>query len=128
VLLGLAMAVVLFFIGYTIVGIASNPRDFFSYVTLLEFLVPILLTLGVIPFVYIFALVTTYGSAFMRLDWKLDEPQDKSIRRYAKWRVLRVGKLRLHRAHRLASKGVWRIAPGADRDAVDLAIRTALLQ
>lgn len=127
VLLGLVMAVVLFFVGYTVVGIASEPRDFLTYLTLLEFLVPILLTLGVIPFVYVFALATTYGQAFMRLDWKLDDPQDKSIRRYAKWRVLGAGKLRLHRAHRLASKGVWRIAPGADRTAVDLAIRTALL-
>lgn len=127
VLLGLGMSVVLFFIGYTVVGMVSNPRDFFTYVTLLEFLVPILLTLGVIPFVYMFALLTTYGSAFMRLNWKLDKAEDASIRRYAKWRVLRAGNLHLKRAHRFASKGAWRIASDDDRTAVDLAVRNALL-
>ncbi len=49
---------------YGIVRIVRNPRGFATVGTLREFVVPILLTLGLAPFVYGVAVLTTYGRLF----------------------------------------------------------------
>jgi hypothetical protein len=123
-LLGAATAVVLF-----VLGIHAGrdgfrrPDAYFTYENLLELLLPILLTMGLIPFVYATALLTTYGGLFSRLNWKLE--QQPGIRRYAKRRVLQAGNIRLGRAHRLAQKLAWKISPTDTSPGVD-AIEQAL--
>ncbi len=121
---GLIAAIGLFLLGYTIVGMVTDPQVFMTYENLLEFLLPILLTAGVIPFVYGIALLTTYGSLFSRLNWKLD--RHRATRRYAKRRILLAGHVRLGRAHRLASRFAWVVGPNDDRAAVDRAVAQAL--
>jgi hypothetical protein len=117
---GLITALMLFLLLYTLVGMVTKPREFLTYENLLEFLLPILLTVGLIPYVYVAALLTTYGSLFSRLNWKLDGRRD--IRRYAKWRVIRTAHVRLRRASQLASRFAWLVAPNDDRAAIDRAI------
>lgn len=121
---GLITAIGLFLLGYTIAGMVTDPQEFITYENLLEFLLPILLTAGFIPFVYGIALVTTYGTLFSRLDWKLD--RQRATRRYAKRRVPRAGHVRLGRAHRLASRFAWVVGPNDDRAAVDRVVAQAL--
>jgi hypothetical protein len=121
---GLITAVGLILLGYTLAGMVTEPREFMTYENLLEFLLPILLTAGLIPFVYGIALMSTYGSLFSRLNWKLD--RQRAIRRYAKRRVLRAGHVRLGRAHRLASRLAWVVGPDDDRAAIDRAVARAV--
>jgi hypothetical protein len=123
-LLGLITAIGLILLGYTVAGMVTDPQEFLTYENLLEFLLPILLTAGAIPFVYGIALLTTYGSLFSRLNWKLD--RHRVTRRYAKRRVLRAGHVRLQRAHRLASRFAWLVGSDDDEEAVDRAIAQAL--
>jgi hypothetical protein len=121
---GLITVVGLFLLGYTLAGMVTNPQEFMTYENLLEFLLPILLTAGLVPFVYGIALLTTYGSLFSRLNWKLE--RQRAIRRYAKRRTLRAGHVRLGRAHRLASRLAWVVGPDDDRAAIDRAVVQAL--
>ena len=104
-ILGLAICVVLFFLGYTLAGVISDPDQFLTFEILLELTLPVSLTLGLVPFVYGVALVTTYGTLFARLNWQLKG--DTETRRYAKRRVLQTGHVRLRRAHKLAGKVGW---------------------
>ena len=120
---GFLAAVIVFLLVYTVAGMVSEPEIFLTYANLLEFLLPFLLTVGVLPYVYGVALSSTYGLLFMRLNWKLD---DKAARRYAKWRALRAVNVRLSRTHRLASKFAWRLAPGADKGEIDRALVRSL--
>jgi hypothetical protein len=121
---GLIVAIGLLLLAYTLIGMVTDPPVFMTYVNLLQFLLPILLTAGVIPFVYGIALLTTYGSLFSRLNWKLD--RHRATRRCAKRRVLRAGHVRLERAHRLASRLAWLVGFDDEDEAVDRAIAQAL--
>jgi hypothetical protein len=121
---GLLTGVGLLLLAYTLAGMVTDPQDFMTYESLLEFLLPILLTAGLIPFVYGIALLSTYGTLFSRLNWKLD--RQRATRRYAKRRVLRAGHVSLGRAHRLASRLAWVVGPDDSRAAIDRAVAQTL--
>jgi hypothetical protein len=121
---GLIAAIGLFLLGYTLAGMVTDPQEFMIYENLLEFLLPILLTAGLIPFVYGVALLTTYGSLFSKLNWKLD--RQRATRRYAKRRALRAGHVRLGRAYQLAARLAWLIGPDDGEAAIDRAVTQAI--
>lgn len=60
------------FLGYAVYRIAKSPADFTTVSTAREFTVPLLLTLGLVPFTYGAALIFAYEVVFLRLRWKLD--------------------------------------------------------
>jgi hypothetical protein len=115
VFIGLAL------LGYTVSGMVTIPDALFTYENLLEFLVPIALTVAFVPFIYVTALLTTYGALFSRLNWKLS-PNGKT-RRYAKRRAIRVAHIRLSRIHRLSKGWPWRLTPDATREEVEAALQ-----
>ena len=111
-------------VGYTVAGMVTDPETMFTYENFLELLVPILLTVGLLPFLYGTALVVTYGSLFGHLDWKLADNEDG--RRYAKRKAIRAAHVRLTLAHQLSGSFHWRLAPQATREEVDAALRSTL--
>jgi hypothetical protein len=63
-----------------------NFDDFVSLSNLREFLVPILLSLLFLPFIFIFSVYVTYEIIFLRLSWLFND--DKDLRRYAKFQAI----------------------------------------
>lgn len=100
---------------YTVVGVVQDPREFATYENLLELLVPILLTLAFVPFVYVVAVLTTYGRLFSLMNWKLSE--NPSLARYAKWRLFLATLLRLKTLRRF-DKCPWRLVASMDKPAI----------
>jgi hypothetical protein len=100
---------------YALVRVVRDPGGFATIGNLREFVLPILLTLGFVPFVYGVAVMTTYGTMFNRLDWKLDD--NKPLARYAKWRLVRATRGRLKSLRRF-SLYPWRLTSSMDRAAV----------
>src|SRR2546423_832998 len=65
-------AIGFWFLGYAVYRIAKSPTDFATLSTAREFTVPLLLTLGLVPFIYVAALVFAYEMMLLRLRWKLE--------------------------------------------------------
>jgi hypothetical protein len=103
------------FLIYAVVQIIRSPESFVTLSNLRELLLPILLTLGFVPFVYGVAVAATYGELFGRLNWKLDA--NKALARYAKWRLLRATRFRLKSIRRF-NLYPWRLTSSMDRAAV----------
>lgn len=93
-------AVGFFFLGYALYQIARHPRGFATFGTARELIVPLLLTVGLLPFIYAVAVLFAYEMMFLRLRWKLNEG---SLYKYAKRRALRSALLRLRTISRFAT-------------------------
>ncbi len=111
--------VVLAMIIFSVVTVARRPQDFFALATLREFVLPIALTIGFIPFVYGVAIYSTYDGMFSQVALRLD---DAGLVRYAKRRLLRSGRLRLKRIQRLAVGFPQMLSSGSNRTEVDQAL------
>jgi len=107
------------FLTYAVVQIVRSPESFVTLATLRELVLPILLTLGFVPFVYGVAVAASYGTLFGRLNWKLDS--NKPLARYAKWRLLRATRFRLKSVRRF-KLFPWRLTSSMDRAAVRRAV------
>lgn len=78
---GMASIVGLALVIYGLTAIWRQPGEFFSWVTVREFLVPVALSLLFLPFMYALSAYAAYERIFLRLAFVLpDEP----LRRYAK--------------------------------------------
>lgn len=83
------------------------------------FLAPIL-TFCLYPFIYILALFSAYESLFCRLDWSL---KGKSVKQYAKWRLLIYCKLNLKRVKQISYRGVYNMMNIETKSDVDTMIK-----
>lgn len=92
----LVIAAVAYF-GSAIIQLASNPKGFFRYETLREFLTPVLLTVMFLPVVYGLAVYAAYEAADAVL--KVWMP-DNALRAYARRRARRGFGLNLHQLWR----------------------------
>lgn len=75
-----------FYLIYSGFEIYQNFNDFASYDNLRALTFPAIMTISFLPFAYIYVLYTHYESLFVRLGFFLKD--DKSLRRFAKWRIL----------------------------------------
>jgi hypothetical protein len=70
---------------FTVFAISADFSEFATLETLKSFLLPPVLTVCFLPFIYIFALFATYQSVFVRLGVFND---DRELLRYAKKRII----------------------------------------
>jgi hypothetical protein len=97
---GLSVIVGFVFIGYAVNHIVRHPDEFASLGILREFLVPLLLTVGLVPFLYLVAVLFAYDWMLTMLKWKLGETH---LFRHARWRALGTAGLRLSTVKRFST-------------------------
>lgn len=71
---------------YAIHHVYTDPRSFAQPATLVEFLLPIVLTILFLPFLYVLAAWASYESLFIRLRFLVS---DQALRRFIKLRLIR---------------------------------------
>lgn len=82
---GLLTTIGLVFVAYTLYRIASAFGDFAKVQTLRDFYTPPLLSLSLLPFLFMLLIYVTYENAFLRFRVMIP---DSGLRSYAKWRTL----------------------------------------
>jgi hypothetical protein len=121
-LLGLLVAIFTSLLTFTLVGVWTETEEFLTYENALEFLIPAILTVGFLPFVYGVALLSTYGTLFRLLNLNMGEHPSTG---YAKRRAIQTARLNLGRVHALASGLPWRLTPKSSEAQVDRALLQA---
>jgi hypothetical protein len=121
---GLFFSVLVFLIGYTVVGLVNGATDVASYDAFLEFILPILMTMAVVPFVYAVAFAFTLEQLFMRIDFNM--PDNNLVRRLAKRRATTATRFRLSRARLLAHRFPWLLNPSSEPQEIPALVRRAL--
>lgn len=92
----------IFLIVFAISKIIGNYQGFVTANNLRSFILPPLMTLAYIPFLYIFALIMAYEILFVRLDIFLKN--DKILASFAKQKILRLCFLNLKKLNRFAKE------------------------
>lgn len=90
-------------LGVSLFGVFNALDDFLTVGTLRAFLLPILLSVAALPYLYMFLLVMQYELSFLRLRWTIDDPK---LRSFAKRRLLQKFHFRLGALQR------WQAARG----------------
>lgn len=75
-----------FYLIYSGFELYQNFKDFATYDNLRALIFPAIMTISFLPFAYIYVLYTHYESLFVRVGFFLKD--NKSLRRFAKWRIL----------------------------------------
>jgi hypothetical protein len=107
-------------IGYTILHVVDAPEEFATLDNLRRFLVPILLSLAFLPFVYGVAVFALYDSLFSRLDWK---PGGKELPSYAKRRIFRAALFRLRTVRRFSDAYSGALMQASSQADIDRAVQ-----
>jgi hypothetical protein len=102
--------------------IAHDADGFTTASTLRLLLAPVVLTLLLLPFVYLMALWISYSSLYFTLNWQMDE---KSLLGYAKWRAFQRCRFRLSRIRHLGLVHSAELLRASSRVHVDRALQTA---
>ena len=89
------------FIIFALSNIFMNFPSFANLDNLRSFLLPPILTLAFLPFIYLFALYIVYESFFLRIDIF---NENKAITRYAKRKIFALCHLNLRRLNKLSRK------------------------
>jgi hypothetical protein len=101
------------YLTYAAVHVLTKPRQFVTFQNLADFLLPLALSVAVLPFLYALALFVVYDHAFRWLGWLMRDNQD--LRRFAQWRLFHVGGLRLRLVDRLSREGMSQISKSLSR-------------
>lgn len=117
-LTGVTVAAGLSFLGYAIYRIATDLDAFATLGTAREFFVPLLLTVGLVPFLYGAAVIFAYGTMLAFLRWKLD---NDGLYRYARKKALLSARLRLRTVRALRKDYAARLVDTSSREDVDQA-------
>jgi len=64
-------------IAYVVLQIVTNWQDFDKSGALLKFVLPVWLTIGILPFIYPLGLWVAYDGTFKRIDFATDEPRKR---------------------------------------------------
>jgi len=85
-----SMNAILVFIGfvfllYAVYNITIDYAGFVTWDNLLDFLLPLILTIGFLPFAYLLAVYTVYDSIFNLINHRI---KPAKIKRYAKWKTV----------------------------------------
>jgi len=68
--------------------------------TLADYLLPFALTVGLLPYIYIFALLIQYETLFVRVDIFT---KDKALSRYVKWKIFLICNFHLYQLHHFST-------------------------
>lgn len=88
----------IFLIIFAICQIANDYQSFVSLNNLRSFMLPPLLSFAFVPFLYIFALIMSYETLFVRLDFFLKN--DKSLAKFAKTEIFHLCLFNLKRLNK----------------------------
>jgi hypothetical protein len=88
---------------FSIYKVSTDFEEFATSDTLRDFLVPALLSLAFLPFIYVMALYVRYESLFLRLSFFI---QDRKLLRFTKWESFRAINFRLNLLNRWAKEVV----------------------
>jgi hypothetical protein len=102
----------LYLLGYAIVQIVRDFEGFATLRNLNDFMLPIILTLVLIPFLYVLALYMAYQLMFTRLRFLI---KDRRLARFAKWQVFKTCRIRLSKVNRFASGLAAKLYAARDR-------------
>ncbi len=91
VLAGITLVLIFSGIAHTI----ERPEEFFTYLNLIQFFLPVLLTIVYMPFIYLFALVMVYENIFGRLSIWFNKPPKTHL----KFQILYCCHLNAKKAH-----------------------------
>jgi len=89
------------FIGFALYNIVVDFNGFVSVENLKEFLLPLMLTLAFLPFIYVMAIYVTYDLIFMRINHLIKHP---ALARYAKWKTIAILHLNLRALNKWLKK------------------------
>jgi hypothetical protein len=84
-------------------GIYLHHADLLKPYVLLSLILPIWLTLFLIPFLYIARLVSSYENLFLHMSFFMN---DEALRTYVRWRTLGLCHLNLKRLNRFRGEGL----------------------
>lgn len=90
-----------FLIGFTVYKMASNYHSFFTCGTLRTFVLPPLLTIAYLPFLYVCALYMVYDSMFVRIDG-----EDKALARVTRRKIMKLCNVHLKKLNRFAEENI----------------------
>ena len=93
------------FIGFVILALTLREvihhwSSLATLQTLADYLLPFVLTVGLLPYIYVFALLIQYETLFVRVDILTE---DKALSRYVKWKIFLACNLHLCRLHRFST-------------------------
>lgn len=89
------------FLGYALFKIVIDFQGFASLYNLKEFLLPLIFTVALLPFIYVLALYITYSSIYMRLDRLIKET---ALSKYAKRKTFFAFNINLKLLHKWSRK------------------------
>jgi len=113
----LQTAIGFFLIYYFISNLVSSYQGFISYSTLKSFLLPILLSLCFLPFIYLFLLYAKYDMIFIRL--KMGSSKTKELTKYAKREIIKTCLLNLNKAKKLLRGNTAKLMHIQNKEDVD---------
>lgn len=103
-----------FLISFAVFQLISNWHDFTTLNILRSFILPPLLTLTFIPFLYIFALFMAYENLFIRLN--VFFKNDKKLANFTKFKVIQLCLFNLRRVNKFSKKITANIFSIKDRN------------
>lgn len=106
-------------LGYAVVRIANHPADFATLGTLRKFVLPAMLTVGFLPFLYGAAVFLMYSGLRFRLTWEI---KDVELARYARRRIFCKALFRLRTIRRFAGVAPEQLLRATTRSEVDEAV------
>jgi hypothetical protein len=106
-------------LGYVAARIAYHPGDLATLGTLRKFVLPTIVTLGFLPFLYGVALSLMYSGLRFRLTWEIG---DGDLARYARRRVFRKALFRLRTIRQFANAAPEGLLRATTRSEIDEAV------
>lgn len=89
----------IFLISYSFASAIKDFQNFFTIRNLKDLLLPPLLTITFLPFVYGFALLSTYELLFIRLDATL---KNRKLANFTKWRIITTSLINLKKLNKFS--------------------------
>jgi len=113
---GILTIIGLTILAYSLIKTFTDFENFATADNLRAFLIPILLSITYIPFLYLFALAITYETLFTRLDIFIKD--DKDLARFAKRKIMFLCHFNLKRLNRFSKEQAISFTTLRDREAV----------
>jgi hypothetical protein len=106
---------------YAIRNVVSDYTNFASFDMLRKFLLPILLSILFLPFIYFLKLFATYEILFVPL--KLGYEKSNKLKRYAKWKIIKYCRLSLKKVEKASNMKIHNLMHIKSKDDVDEIIK-----
>lgn len=106
---------------YALSKAISDYRNLATLDTLRSFLLPILLSILFLPFMYFFKLFASYGKLFVWLN--LGFEKSKKLKRYAKWEIIKHCRLSLEKIEKASNMSIYNLMQIKSEDDVTEMVR-----